>query len=130
VLKDRLNFTGEVAKVFIEVPETYSQIFGTEQFGGFLDIAGTIVQRKMLGWENAKINLAVRLEYADYNQGESKETGDNIADDIWAIVPAIAFRPAGSTVVRFNYRFEWQQDLLGNPPAKTGVIQFGISSYF
>ncbi len=128
--KNRLNITGEVAKVFVDVPETYSQTFGTEQFGGFLDIVGTILQYKMFDWDNAKINLALRLEYADYNQGNFRETGGNIADDIWAILPGIAFRPAGTTVLRFNYRYQQQTDLLGNPPANTGVIQFGFSTYF
>jgi len=128
--KNRINITGELAKVFVDVPETYSQTFGTEQWGGYIDIVGTILQKQMLGWENAKINLALRFDYADYNQGKFKETGENISDDSWAIVPGIAFRPVGATVLRFNYRYQQQKDLLGNPPALTGVIQFGFSTYF
>ena len=130
LVKKHLNITGEIVKVFVDVPENYIQTFGTEQSGGFVDIAGTIVQRPMLGWDNTKINLALRLEYADYNKGKFKETGGNIADYVWAIVPGIAFRPAGATVIRFNYRHQQHTDLLGNPPAKTGVIQFGFSTYF
>lgn len=130
LIKGRLNITGEFAKVFVDVPETYTQQYGTQQFGGYLDIIGTVLQRKILGWDNAKLNVGVRLEYADYNQGKFKETNGNIADDIWAIVPTIAFRPVGSTVLRFNYRYEQQRDFLGNPPALTGVIQFGFSTYF
>ena len=127
---NRFSITGEVAKIFVDVPETYSQTFGSQQFGFFLDIVGTIVQQKMLEWEKAKLNLVFRLEYADYNQGKFTETNGNIADDIWAIVPGISFRPVGPTVIRFNYRYEQQQDLLGNPASHTGIIQFGISSYF
>lgn len=130
VLKDRLTFIGELAKVFVDVPETYTQQYGTQQLGGYIDIIGTVLQRKILGWENAKLNLGVRLEYADYNQGRFKETDGNIGDDVWAIVPTIAFRPVGTTVLRFNYRFEQHTDLFGNPPANTGVIQFGFSTYF
>lgn len=130
LLRNRINITGELAKAFIDVPETYSQAFGTKLFGGFLDIVVTVIQKPILGWERAKINVGVRLEYADYNQGKFKETNSNIADDIWAIVPSIAFRPVGTTVLRFNYRYEQRQDLLGNPPANTGVIQFGLSTYF
>jgi len=129
-VKNRISVIGEVAKVFVDVPETYSQQFGSEQFGGFIDVVGTVLQAKMFDWENAKLNAGVRLEYADYNQGEFKETGGNIYDDIRAVVPSVAFRPVGATVLRFNYRYQWQRDLLGNPPAKTGVIQFGFSSYF
>ncbi len=84
----------------------------------------------MFDWENAKLNLGIRLEYADYNQGKFKQTDGNIADDIRAVVPSIAFRPVGASVIRFNYRYQQQRDLLGNPAAKTGVIQFGFSSYF
>lgn len=130
LIKSRLNITGEVAKVFVDVPETYTQQFGTQQLAGYIDIVGTVLKRKILGWDNAKLNVGVRLEYADYNQDKFKETGGNIADDIWAIVPSIAFRPVGTTVLRFNYRYEQQRDLLGNPPALTGVIQFGFSTYF
>jgi hypothetical protein len=130
LLKNKLNITGEVANVFVDVPETYSQQFGARQSGGYVDIITTVLKRAVMGWENAKLNLGVRLEYADYNRGRFRETGGNIADDIWAIVPTIAFRPVGTTVLRFNYRYEQQRDLLGNPPALKGVIQFGFSSYF
>ncbi len=127
---NRLYIVGEVAKVFVDVPDTYSQAFGTQQIGGFVDIIGTIVQRKILGWEKARLNLGLRLEYADYNVGKFRETGGEIADDVWAVVPGIAFRPVGTTVLRFNYRYQQQQDLLGNPATKTGTIQFGFSTYF
>lgn len=130
LFKDRLNITGEFAKVFVDVPETYTQQYGTQQFGGYIDIVGTVLKRKILGWENAKLNLGVRLEYADYNQGKFIQTKQNIGDHLWAVVPAIAFRPAGTTVIRFNYRYQQQTDLFGNPPSYTGIIQFGISSYF
>ncbi|MEP7265493.1 MAG: hypothetical protein ABI772_13390 [Bacteroidota bacterium] len=130
LINNRINITGEVAKVVVDVPEKYSQQFGTEQAGAFMDIIYTVLQKKILGWENAKLNVGVRIEYADYNQGTFKETGDNIADDVWSIVPSIAFRPAGTTVVRFNYRYMEQKDILGNPPALTGAYQFGIATYF
>lgn len=128
--KNRLNFTGEFAKVFIDVPDTYTQQYGSQQFGGYMDIIGTVLQKEILGWENSKLNLCIRLEYTDYNQDNFKETGDKIGDDIWALVPGLAFRPVGTTVLRFNYRFEQHTDLLNNPPSKTGVIQFGFSTYF
>jgi len=130
LFKDRLNINGEFAKVFVDVPQTYTQQYGTQQFGGYVDIIATILKRNMLGWENAKLNLGVRLEYADYNQGKFTQTNQNIGDHLWAIVPTIAFRPAGTTVIRFNYRYQQQTDFIGNPPSQTGVIQFGISSYF
>jgi hypothetical protein len=130
LFKDRLNITGEVAKVFVNVPETYTQQYGSQQVGGFIDIIATVLKTKILGWENAKLNLGARLEYADYNQGNFTQTKQNIADHIWAIVPTIAFRPVATTVIRFNYRYQQQTDFIGNPPSHTGKIQFGLSSYF
>lgn len=130
LIKNRLSILGELAQVMVDVPDTYIQSYGTKQIGGFVDLVGTVMQRKILGWEKAKLNVGVRLEYTDYNQGRFKETNGKIADDIWAIVPSIAFRPVGTTVIRFNYRYQQQKDLLGNLPAKTGIIQFGFSTYF
>ncbi|MBK7426151.1 MAG: hypothetical protein IPI60_03470 [Saprospiraceae bacterium] len=130
LFNNRLDIKGEISKVWVEIPDTYSQAFGSEQIGGYLDVIGTIVQKPMLGWSNAKINLGFRLEYADYNQGTFNETGGEIGDHIWAFVPTLSFRPVGTTVVRLNYRFHQETDLLGNPPANTGIIQVGFSTYF
>ena len=130
LFSNKLNIRGEIAKVWVELPDNYIQTYGTQQFGGFIDFAGTIIQRRILGWDKAKINLVLRLEYVDYNQGTFRETGGNIFDDIWQITPGIAFRPVGSTVLRFNYIYSQQRDLLGNLTSKTGTMEFGISTYF
>jgi hypothetical protein len=130
ILKNKISIVAEAAKVFVDVPDGYIQLYGTQQAGAFLDLVGTVLQRKIFDWENAKVNLGVRLEYADYNLGEFKETNDDIEDDVWAIVPTLAFRPVGTTVLRFNYRHQQQQDFLGNPASMSGAIQFGFSTYF
>lgn len=114
----------------INVPETYTQQYGNKQQGGFIDIVQPIISRKMFGWENSTINLAFRTEYADYNIGTFTETGGNIYDHIFAIVPGISFRPSPQTVIRANYRYHWERDLLGNPSARTAGFQFGFSTYF
>lgn len=114
----------------INVPETYTQQYGNKQQGGFIDIVQPIIKRTMFGWENSTINLAFRTEYADYNIGTFTETGGNIYDHIFAIVPGISFRPSSQTVIRANYRYHWERDLLGNPAARTAGFQFGFSTYF
>ena len=121
---------GEWSWIRLNVPETYTQQFGNHQQGGFIDIVQPIIKRKILGFERAVINIACRLEYLDWNIGTFRETGGNISDDLWAIVPAISFRPTSQTVFRINYRYMQQQDILGNPPAVIAGIQFGVSSYF
>ncbi len=128
--KTKTNFIGEWASVFVDVPETYSQRFGNKQRGGFLDIVQPVLNRTILGWNNAVLNLAFRFEYVDYNVGKFTETKENIADDVWSVMPAISFRPNAQTVFRLNYRIQKQRDLLGNPPANTAGISFGISTYF
>lgn len=121
---------GEYAWIWVDVPSSYSQQFGNRQHGGFIDIVQPLFTRTILGFNNATLNIACRLEYVDWNVGSFRETGENISDDIWAIVPAVSFRPTAQTVIRLNYRMMKQQDILGNPPAAIAGIQFGVSSYF
>jgi hypothetical protein len=121
---------GEFAWVMLDVPTTFTQQFGDKQRGGFMDLVQPIVKREMFGFENAVLNIALRLEYTDWNVGTFRETGGNIGDVFWSWNPAISFRPTAQTVIRLNYRYMMQQDLLGNPPVLTTGIQFGISSYF
>ncbi|MBK9590656.1 MAG: hypothetical protein IPO32_03820 [Crocinitomicaceae bacterium] len=128
VLKTQIK--GEWVWAMIDIPDTYSQQYGEQQQGGFVDIVQPILQRKMFGWENSTLNLAFRFEYVDYNVGSFNETGGNISDHIYAFVPGISFRPSAQTVIRANYRYELQTDLLGNPASRTAGFQFGFSTYF
>jgi hypothetical protein len=122
--------TTEWALIKVNVPDTYSQQYGNKQQGGFMDIVQPILKRSILGWKKATLNLACRLEYVDWNVGKFKETNGNIAEDLWSIMPAISFRPTAETVLRLNYRYQKQRDLLGNPSSVTSGLSFGISTYF
>ncbi|NQX39438.1 hypothetical protein SAMN05421820_102186 [Pedobacter steynii] len=122
--------TGEWAWINVDVPKTYTQQFGSKQQGGFVDIVQPVLKRNILGWQNATLNLACRLEYVDWNRGKFIETGGNIADELWSVMPGISFRPKSQTVLRLNYRTQGQKDLLGNPSARSAALQFGISTYF
>lgn len=120
----------EAAWVWVDVPKTYSQQFGTKQFGGFVDIVQPIVKGRILGWDDATLNLALRSEFVDWNKDTFKETSESIGDELWSFMPAISFRPAPQTVLRFNYRFQKERDLFRNPAERTDGFSFGISSYF
>lgn len=122
--------TAEHVWAFVDVPKTYSQQYGHMQRGGFLDVVQPVLQQPVFGWEKARLNVAVRVEYVDYNVGTFRETGGPIADDRKAITGGIGFRPVAGTVVRANYGYLWARDLLGNPPARTATITFGVASYF
>ncbi len=128
--KTNTYINGEWAWVKVDVPDTYTEQFGEKQQGGFIDFVQPVLKRPMLGFENAVLNAAIRFEYVDWNKGTFKSTGGNIADEIFSIVPAISWRPTAQTVLRFNYRYNWQKDILGNPPSKLAGFQFGISTYF
>ena len=122
--------TAEWAWVNVEMPGTYTQQYGRKQHGGFIDVVQPVLSGNLLGWNNATLNLACRLEYVDWNVGTFRETGRNIGDEIWRITPAITFRPSAQTVFRLNYLIQEQRDILDNVPEKTGGFSFGISTYF
>lgn len=128
--KTKTFITTEWACIWVDVPTTYSQQFGNKQYGGFLDIVQPVLTRTILGWEQAKLNLACRFEYVDWNVGQFHENRENIGEDLWSIMPAISFRPTSETVFRLNYRFQEQRDIFGNPPETTAGFSFGISTYF
>lgn len=120
----------EWAWVNIDIANTYSQQYGDKQHGGFMDIVQPLLRKNLLGFTNTVISAACRLEYVDWNVGTFRETGTKIGDTAWAIVPGLSYRPTSQTVIRINYRRQWQRDFLGNPASRTAGIQFGISSYF
>ncbi len=129
-LPGKTYITGEVTFVHVNVPSTYTQQYGNRQWGGFIDVVRPIVRKSILGFEKSVLNLALRLEYVDWNNGSFKETGGNIAEDVFAITPGISFRPTGQTVLRANYRYHWTRDLFGNDAVKTAGLQIGFSTYF
>jgi hypothetical protein len=130
ITKTKTFITTELAWINVDVPETYSQQFGNKQFGGFFDLVQPIINKTILGWEKATLNVACRLEYVDWNVGQFKETAENIGEDLWGVMPAVSFRPTSQTVLRLNYRFQKQRDIFGNPPAITDGFSFGLSTYF
>ncbi len=114
----------------VDVPATFTEQFGQKQQGGFIDLVQPLLSRPMFGFEKSVLNMAVRFEYVDWNKGVFKSTNATIADDIFSIVPALSWRPTSQTVFRLNYRYNWQKDILGNPPARLAGFQFGFATYF
>lgn len=121
---------GEYAMVNVDIPPNYTEQFGRKQHGGFIDIVQPVYNKPVMGFEKSVFNIALRLEYVDWNHGTFKSTGGNISDHIISVSPALSWRPAPQTIFRFNYRHSKQKDLLGNPPSVAGAIQFGFSTYF
>ena len=130
IKKTGTYIVGEVVYIMVDVPETFTQQYGDKQMGAFVDVVQPILKRKILNWENATLYFAARFDYVDWNLERFNETNARIGDELWAISPAISFRPSAQTVFRLNYRYQWQKDILNNPSAKTATWLFGISTYF
>jgi len=128
------RITTEWAWIYVEMPQNYTQQYGDKQFGGFIDVVQPVFKGNILGWKNATINLAVRGEYVDWNVGNFSATGTRMYNDLWSVMPAISFRPTPQTVVRFNYRRQFQRDITGNSiGAALGLTEgysLGIATYF
>lgn len=126
----KLKIFGEYARVAVDVPEHLGELYGTRQFGTFLELSYPALKRKMLGFDNAVLNVNLRAEKTDYNIGTFQFDQSNIGDEVNALALGIGFRPSSSTVIRANYRYHWIYDALGNPAVHLGGFQFGIASYF
>jgi hypothetical protein len=128
------NIISEWAWVFVQTPPDYTPQYANRQFGGFIDIVQPIYRGKVLDWDHATINLAVRGEYVDWNDQNFAATGLREYNDLKSIMPAISFRPTPRTVLRLNYRIETSRDITGNTIGAaigpTRGLSFGISSYF
>jgi len=127
----KLTIQGEFVLVNVEVDPAISEIYGTKQYGGFIEAVYPLIQRTILRFENSVINAGLRFERIDYNVGKFKTNiTTNIGDENTAIAFSLSLRPNASTIIRANYRYHWIQDNLGNPTARKAGFQFGIASYF
>jgi len=126
-----LTIQGEFVLVNIDVDPAISEIYGTKQYGGFIEAVYPLIRRKILKFENSVINAGLRFERIDYNVGNFKTNiTTNIGDENTAIAFSLSLRPNASTIIRANYRYHWIQDNLGNPTARRAGFQFGIATYF
>jgi hypothetical protein len=119
IKKTGTYIVGEAVMNLVDVPDSCNQQYGSKQWGAFIDVVQPIVKRKIFSRKGASLNLAARLDYADWNVGTFNETGSDIGDHLFVITPAISLRPSTKSVIRLNYRYSWQKDILNNPAAKT-----------
>ena len=122
--------TGEWVVAHIDVPEVHSPQYGRLQSGGFIDVVQRLLQRRMLGWDNARLEVAGRFETADYNNGVFETTSTNIGDCVKAFTVGLAFRPVSGTVIRANFSESWTRDVFENPASRSAAIMLGLSTYF
>lgn len=127
----KLEIKGEGVMVLLEVPAEISEIYGERQYGAFADFIYPVLKRSILRFEDAVFNVALRVEYVDYNVGSfSTNIGNSIGDENKGVALGLGFRPRPGTVIRANYRYHLITDLLGNPDIHRAGFQFGVASYF
>jgi hypothetical protein len=128
---NNLQIIGEVVKARIDVPTAINEIYGTEQIGGFVDFTHPIYKGKVGWFENSEIQLALRAEYADFNQGNfTSNITTRKGDENMGYGVGLSFLPQPGTRIRANYRYNQVTDVLANPAAKIAGFQFGVASYF
>ncbi len=128
------NIIAEYVWIAVDMPQDYTPQYAGHQDGGFIDIVQPIFRGKILDWDHATINVALRGEYVDWNQGDFASTGARMYNDLWSVMPGISFRPTPQTVLRLNYRHQMSRDITGNTIGATigptAGISFGIATYF
>jgi len=128
------TITTEWAWIFVDLPADYTPEYAHKQYGGYVDVVQPVFKGRILDWDHATINIAVRGEYVDWNDGNFAATGQRMYNDVWSIMPAISFRPTQQTVLRLNYRIQNERDIVGNTIGAsigpTRGLSFGISTYF
>jgi hypothetical protein len=126
----KLEFRGEMAFTSIDVPSDLAEVFGRRQSGWHVDAVLPVFRPRIAGLPDAVVNLALRVEQADFNRGRFSSTGESIGDDTRSFVAGVSFRPVAGTVFKANYRRQWTRDLPNNAAAQLGAIQFGFATYF
>ncbi|HNF72595.1 MAG TPA: hypothetical protein PLP34_09280, partial [Chitinophagaceae bacterium] len=120
----------EWAFIQVQTPATLFEGFGNRQRGGFFDVIQPLWKGSLFGWNRSVISIAGRFDYVDWNIGRFRDGSGEKGDELLRVTGGISFRPQGQTVLRLNYLYQWQNDLIGNPPSKTAGIQFGMATYF
>ncbi len=126
----KLQILGEWAWTHVNVPVSLGPDFGDKQWGWHTDVIYPIREGSLWKWQRTTVNASLRTEFVDYNVGTFEETGTNKYHQIWALVPGISLRFGTNTVLKANFRYQWERDLLGNPTTRTVGYQFGFASYF
>lgn len=125
-----LVLRGEAAWARINVPEDLAELLGERQWGAYLEAVLPVWRPRIRGLPSPVVDLGLRLERVDFNQGRFGSTELKIFDELEAVTAGVSFRPVAGTVFRANYRRESFRDPQGNPASKTGGFQLGFATYF
>ncbi|MEZ0310421.1 MAG: hypothetical protein ACAI38_01520 [Myxococcota bacterium] len=125
-----LEVRGEAAHASIDVPASLRSTFGNRQWGTHTDVIAPVWRFAALGYDATQIEVGARLEYVDYNVGELPATATSAAQDVTRVTGSVAWRWSASTVLRVNYGYAWERDLVRSATARTGTGRIGFATYF
>jgi len=125
----KLTLKGEGAFNYIELPPGSPHDLGSKQWGAFLETVYPILSMPILSWRESVLNFILRGERVDFNLGNFTIDNIKIGDEVTALVSGLSLRLTTESVIKFNYRYHWITDDIGNP-ANLGGFQFGIATYF
>lgn len=127
---ERLIIKGEVGLVSVDVYNGLGQLFGEKQLGYHVEASYPLLEYPLfLEQQDNQLNLVFRYEAVDYNQGLFEQTDTNIFDERQGVRAGLVFQIAQIAMLKANYAYFWNKDILGNP-SQTAAIQLGFASYF
>jgi len=121
---------GEAALNLIDVPVSAGETFGRRQNGVYVEAVMPITTFAFLDYSDITFNAGLRFDHIDYNVGKFNSTSSNVGDDATAATLSLSLRPTPSTVIMFNFRRQWQHDVLNNEATHTATYALGFASYF
>lgn len=121
---------GEAALNIIDVPTSAGETFGRRQNGVYAEAVVPIATFAFLDYTDIVFNAGIRFDHIDYNVGRFNSTAQELGDDVTAGTVSFSLRPTPSTVIMFNFRRQWQHDVLGNEATHAATYALGIASYF
>lgn len=121
---------GEAALANVDLPADLYEFHGQRQWGFYLDAVVPVWRPRIRGLDASVVNVALRIDHADFNVGDFTGTGQVRGDDQTALTLALSFRPVNGTVFRLNYRNDWINDLAGNSTVRRAGVLLGLATYF
>ena len=125
----RLALRAEAGVATIDVPDSLEGPFAQTQYGFHVDSILTVWAFRSIDTD-FRLNCGLRTEFVDMHAGKLRSTNSAAGNGTWRLTPSLALRAGESTVLRLNYHYQWQSDLLGNPPARSAALRVGLATYF
>ncbi|PCH91031.1 MAG: hypothetical protein COB85_09715 [Bacteroidetes bacterium] len=132
---DKFKLQGEYVYALIDVPDDLEGLYGQKQWGGWLELNYTLLDKKIVIFDQSQLLFNMRIEKIDFNADEFNDSNGivketKLYDEITALSIGLSIRTSSSLVFKAVYQYHWIRDLIGNPAARKAGFQFGLATYF